>query len=93
MKSKRRRIRQLGSLVRKAHLVGDAGDLDHFGDIVDTDDVRIAHGSYSGSRQGISTAWLALAAALVLLPLAPIAEGLHLLVEAGFFQQRVDLRA
>ena len=73
--------------------VGDAGDVDYFGDIVDADDVRAAQRGYSGSRQGISTAWLALAAALARDPSFPVSEIFHVLIEAGFLDQRFDFRA
>ena len=63
--------------------VGDAGDLDHFGDVVDTDDVRAAQNGNGDGRRSAPDALLALAAALAGDPPFPVSEIFQVFVEAG----------
>jgi len=63
--------------------VGDAGDLDHFGDVVDADDVRTAEDCSGDGRRGAPDALLTLAAALAGDPPFPVSEILQVLVEAS----------
>jgi len=72
--------------------VGDAGDLDHFGDVVDANDVRPTQNSDRDGGYGAPDAQLALAAALAGDPPFPVSEIFQVLVEAGFLDQRLDFR-
>jgi len=73
--------------------VGDAGDLDHFGDIMHADDVRPTQNSGRDGGRSAPDALLALAAALAGDPPFPVPKIFQVLVEAGFLDQRFDFRS